>query len=38
MAMNAHDRVKLLFGPYHSARLRKGDRATCLLLCVTKHG
>jgi hypothetical protein len=30
--MNARDRVQLLFGPYRAPRLRKGGRATCLLL------
>jgi hypothetical protein len=27
--MTAHDRVKLLFGPYKAPRLRRGDRAFC---------
>jgi hypothetical protein len=35
LAMNARDRVRLLFGPYRAPRLRKGDRATCLLLDTT---
>jgi hypothetical protein len=28
--VNDLDRTRLLFGPYHHPRLRKGDRATCL--------
>jgi hypothetical protein len=28
--MNAHDRTRLLFGPYHPPRLRRGDWAICL--------
>jgi hypothetical protein len=28
--MHPRERVRLLFGPYHPPRLRKGDRATCL--------
>jgi hypothetical protein len=28
--MKDRDRVKLLFGPYRSPRLRRGDRAACL--------
>jgi hypothetical protein len=29
-AINPHDRVALLHGPYRAPALRKGDRATCL--------
>jgi hypothetical protein len=29
--MNAKDRVRLLSGPYKTPRLKKGDRATCLV-------
>ncbi|HZY89153.1 MAG TPA: hypothetical protein VFE78_30300, partial [Gemmataceae bacterium] len=30
VGMHPRDRAKLLFGPYASPRLRRGDRAACL--------
>jgi hypothetical protein len=31
-------KTQLLFSPYHLPKLHKGDRAFCLLRCVTKRG
>jgi hypothetical protein len=36
--MTDADKVQLLFGPYRPPKLHKGDRAFCLLRCVTKRG
>jgi hypothetical protein len=36
--MTDRERVQLLFGPYQAPPLKRGDRATCLYWCVTKHG
>jgi hypothetical protein len=27
--MNDRDRTKLLFGPYHAPRLKRGEQASC---------
>jgi hypothetical protein len=32
------DPYQLLHGPYPPPPLRRGDKATCLYRCVTKHG